>query len=78
MFSLLVQLKRVFADRRDLLLENAALRQQLAVYQRRGAQPKLTTADRFFWVCLSRFWQRWRSALFIVQPETVIRWHCQA
>jgi hypothetical protein len=46
MFSLLavliVQLRNVFADRRDLLLENAALRQQLAIYQRKGNRPLLT------------------------------------
>jgi putative transposase len=28
-----------------------------------------------FWVVLSRLWPRWRSALIVVQPETVIRWH---
>jgi hypothetical protein len=33
-----------------------------------------------FWrsgVRLSRFWTNWRSALLIVQPDTVIRWHRQ-
>ncbi len=76
--ALITQLRKVIADRRDLLLENAALRQQLAIYQRKGAPPKLSPADRLFWVWLSRFWQRWRSALVIVQPETVIKWHRQA
>src|SRR6266540_449825 len=76
--ALITQLRKVIADRRDLLLENAALRQQLAIYQRKGAPPKLSPADRLFWVWLSRFWQRWRSALVIVQPETVINWHRQA
>jgi hypothetical protein len=42
---LIVQLRHVVADRRDLLLENAALRQQLAVYQRNTNRPKLTSAD---------------------------------
>jgi len=76
--TLFTQLGRTLADRRDLLLENVALRQQLAVYQRRSSQPKLTTADRLFWVWLSGFYQRWRSTLFIVQPETVVHWHRQA
>ena len=56
MFSLLavltVQLRHVVTDRCDLLLENAALRQQLAIYQRNGNRPKLTSADRLFWVWL--------------------------
>jgi putative transposase len=27
------------------------------------------------WICLSRLWRDWRSALAIVKPETVIAWH---
>jgi putative transposase len=73
--ALIVQLRNAIADRRDLLLENAALRQQLAIYQRKGKRPPLTFTDRLFWAWLSRSWPRWRSALFIVQPEAVIRWH---
>ena len=30
------------------------------------------------WVWLSRLWTGWRSALVIIQPETVIRWHRKA
>jgi transposase InsO family protein len=58
----------------DLVLENMALRQQMRVLQR-AAHPRLRTGDRMFWVLLSRAWLRWRSALVLVQPETVIRWH---
>ena len=28
-----------------------------------------------FWAILSGIWKIWRSALLIVQPDTVIRWH---
>ena len=76
--ALFARLPKLFADRRDLLLENAALRQQLAVYQRAGPSPRLRTSDRLFWVWLSRLWTHWRSALVIVQPETVIGWHRKA
>src|SRR5450830_1012769 len=75
---MIVQLCNIFADRRDLLLENAALRQQLAIYQRKVNRPLLTSTDRRFWVWLSRAWPRWRSGLYVVQPETVIRWHRDA
>jgi putative transposase len=51
------------------------LRQQLAILQRKTKRPKLTKADRAFWVALSRLWPDWRSALILVKPETVIRWH---
>jgi hypothetical protein len=64
-----------FKLRRDLALENLALGQQLAVYQRRHPRLKLRPRDRFFWVWLSKAWGQWRSVLVIVKPETVIRWH---
>jgi hypothetical protein len=62
-------------SRRDLALENLALRQQLAVLSRERPRPRLTTGARLFWVWLSRVWIDWTSALVIVKPETVIRWH---
>jgi hypothetical protein len=27
-------------------------------------------ADRLLWVCLSRIWTEWRSAIVIVRPES--------
>ena len=61
--------------RSELALENLALRQQLAVLNRRRRRPKLRKLDRFFWVLLSRSWERWKETLVIVKPETVLRWH---
>jgi transposase InsO family protein len=40
-------------------------------------RPRLTDADRRFWVLLSRIWGCWRATLHIVQPDTVVRWHRQ-
>ena len=76
--ALLSTARRVFASRADLLLENLALRHQLAVYQRRQARPQLRQQDRLIWILLSRLWSRWRDALLIVQPDTVLRWHHHA
>src|SRR3954471_23732971 len=60
----------------QLRLENLALRQQLTVLRRSAPQRlKLTRADRIFWVWLRRVWGDWKSALLIVQAETVIAWH---
>jgi putative transposase len=64
-----------FRHRQVLALENLALRQQLAVYQRRNPRPQLRPRDRLFWVWLSKVWSQWRSTLLIVKPETVLRWH---
>jgi len=66
--------------RSDLEAELLALRHQVVVLQRRrGARRvQLHRADRVFWVLLSRLWPRWRKALVVVKPETVIAWHRRA
>jgi hypothetical protein len=66
---------RFFRSRRDLLLENLALRQQLAVLRQRRPQTRFAASDRLFWVMLRRFWSGWKQALILVQPETVVQWH---
>ncbi|MBM4321765.1 MAG: integrase, partial [Deltaproteobacteria bacterium] len=76
-FALLSTLLHVARNRADLLAEIAALRQQLNVLQRQVKSPQLRRGDRAFWIWLSRHWPRWRSAIVIVQPETVLSWHRQ-
>ena len=66
---------RLLYSRRDLMLENLVLRQQLVVFKSRNRRPKLATADKLFLVLARRFWAGWRNALCVVTPETVIRWH---
>src|SRR5713226_1272884 len=66
---------RLVRTRRWLLLENLALRQQLAALKRRHPRPRLTALDKFFWVFTRRFWSGWKQALIVVSPETVVRWH---
>jgi putative transposase len=60
-----------------IALENLALRHQLAVLQRSVSRPRLARSDRILWVWLSRLWTGWRSSLAIVQPATVLAWHCR-
>ena len=67
-------LRNAVRSRHDLLLENLALRQQLAVLSRQQRRPRLQPAGRLFWSWLSRMWPGWQSALALVRPETVIRW----
>jgi putative transposase len=73
--TLLDTLRRCFRSRRDLILENLALRQQLATLARRHTKPQFTSRDRFFWMALRRLWSGWRNALILVQPDTVVGWH---
>jgi hypothetical protein len=65
----------VVRSRRDLVLENAMLRQQIVILQRRAPHPKLTSLDRWRLVVAARLVLGWRSALAIVQPKTLLRWH---
>lgn len=73
--ALFIALNRSFQSRRDLVLENLALRQQLSVLAARNPRPRLAAPVRLFWITLWRFWPGWKRALVIVQPETVVRWH---
>src|SRR5215470_10551247 len=66
-----------FSGHKQAALENAALRQQLAVFKRNIPRPKLNNRDRLFWIGLYLIWQDWKSALIFVQPETVTSWHRQ-
>ncbi len=72
-----VFLRSLLRTQTELAAENLALRQQLAILEHNSKRPRLRKPDRIFWAWLSRLWPNWRSALLIVQPETVVRWHQQ-
>jgi putative transposase len=78
LITVLAAARSALRTRGALALENLALRQQLAVLQRRRPRPPLDWTDRLFWVALSRAWSRWRDVLIIVKPATVVRWHRSA
>lgn len=56
--------------RRDLALENLALRQQLLVLSRSSRRVRFKPGDRRFWSRLTQQWTSWRSTLVLVQPDT--------
>src|SRR5262245_16582234 len=59
----------------SLAAENLFLRKQLALYEERQVHPRqATNATRLAMVWLSH-WFDWRSALRVVKPETLTRWH---
>jgi hypothetical protein len=60
--------------RAELVAENALLRQQLLVL-RQVARPRLTRRDRWWMVAAARVTKTWETALLIVQPATLLRWH---
>ena len=75
LFALLLgAIWRVFRARRELLLENLALRQQLAALKRRHPRPRLTIFDKAFWILAHVFWSAgWKQVLAVVTPETAPR-----
>ena len=76
-FQIVAALVRSFvANRAERAAENLGLGQQLAVLQQKLKTPRLRKRDRIFWVWLSQIWAGWRSALLIVQPDTVPNVEC--
>ena len=56
----------------DLVLENLALRQQLAILKRPKKRPQIRTKDRLFWIMLCRFWSNWQEPLWTREGHS--RW----
>jgi len=59
----------------ELIAENALLRQQLIIRKRQVNRPACTKADRFLLVLMARAVRAWKQTLFLVQPDTLLRWH---
>jgi hypothetical protein len=62
-------------SRAELIAENALLRQQLIVASRGVKRAQFRGHERGLLVLLARLLPRWRSALLLVKPETLLRWH---
>ena len=59
-----------------LEVENAALRQQLIVLQRKvRGRVRFSNGDRLFFVQLYRWFPSILKAMLIIRPETLVRWH---
>src|SRR6266700_785954 len=71
-----------FADlarsKAELMAENALLRQQLIILKRQVKRPACTKTDRILLVLLAKAVRIWKQALFLVQPDTLLRWHREA
>jgi len=62
-------------SRKALLVENAFLRQQLIVVSRRVKRPAVEPRERGLLVLLTGLVPRWRDAVLLLKPETILRWH---
>ncbi|MFO1125721.1 MAG: hypothetical protein U1E25_10815 [Methylocystis sp.] len=73
---LLAILTSPFKSKSRLEAENAALRQQLVVLQRKvKGRAEISNGDRLFFVQLYRWFPSILEVLTIIQPETLVRWH---
>src|SRR6266404_4752182 len=66
----------IFKSKSRLEAENAALRQQLIVLQRKiRGRVQFTNSDRLFFIQLYRWFPSVLSAITTIRPETLVRWH---
>src|SRR5258705_12830729 len=66
----------LFKSKSRLEAENAALRRQLIVLQRRvSGRGRLANGDRLFLVMLYRWFPSILKAITIIRPETLVGWH---
>ena len=72
--ALVAAVRDLVRRRADLEVELLALRHQVLVLlrQRGNQRIALRPSDRWLWMILSRCWPRWREALILVKPATVI------
>ena len=65
-----------FKSKSRLEAENAALRRQLIVLQRKvRGRVHFTSSDRLFFIQLYRWFPSVLKVITIMRPETIVRWH---
>ena len=72
---LLGSLADLSRSKSQLIAENALSRKPLIILSRQVKRPVYRKADRVLLVLLARVVQTWKHALFIIQPDTLLRWH---
>jgi len=69
---LLWSLRALLKSGGTLVVENLALRQQLAAYARCQKRVHVQPQERMFWVTLSKVWASWRSAQALDQHHSQV------
>jgi hypothetical protein len=64
-----------FKNKIQLLLEVIMLAKQLEIYQQTDPKLKIKRTDQMFFILMMDWLSNWKERLFIVKPDTVIKWH---
>ena len=73
--SLCLIIKMSFKNKIQLLLEVIMLAKQLEIYQRTDPKLQIKRTDRMFFSHMMDWLSTWKERMFIVKPDTVIKWH---
>ena len=73
--SLLLFFLKSFKTKTQLKLENIFLAKQLEIYQRTDPKLKISRINRMFFSLMMDWLSNWKERIFIVKPDTVIKWH---
>ncbi len=68
-------ISNLFKSDKELYVENLFLRQQLIILKRQIKRVRFAKQDRAILVALSRLTSNWRDYLYIMKPDTLLRWH---
>ena len=72
--SLFLLFRKSIKTKTQLILENIFLHKQLEIYQRTDPKLKIKKTDRMFFCLMMDWLSNWKERMFIVKPDTVIKW----
>ena len=73
--SIFLLFRKSFTTNLQLKLEVIFLTKQLEIYQRKDPKLKISGTDRVFFSIMKDLLSNWKERLFIVKPNTIIKWH---
>jgi len=73
--SLFLLFRKSIKTKTQLILENILLHKQLEIYRPTDPKMNIKRTDRMFFRLMMDWLSNWKERMFIVKPDTVIRWH---
>src|ERR1017187_408932 len=73
--SLYLFLLKSVKTNNQLKLEVIFVTKQIEILQRTTPKIKTKITDRIFFIVMMNLFSNWKDRIFIVKPDTLIRWH---